>query len=90
MIQKVLIPDCDGKVLNNLTNRSIRKYARTFRVFLMFKNYINLKKFIRKYNLFNKREIEKATKHFNEEMDESPEDFYTYKEDKEKDDGFER
>ena len=56
----------------------------------MFKNYINLKKFIRKYNLFNKREIEKATKHFNEEMDESPEDFYTYKEDKEKDDGFER
>ena len=41
------------------------------------------------FNLFNKKEIEKATKHINYEMEESAEDFYTDKEDKEKDDGFE-
>ena len=39
------------------------------------------------FNLFNKKEIEKATKHINYEMEESAEDFYTDKEDKEKDDG---
>ena len=33
------------------------------------------------------RKIEKATKHINDEMDEAAEDFYTDKEDKEKDDG---
>ncbi len=38
------------------------------------------------FNLFNKKEIEKATKHMNQEMEESAEDFYTDKEDKEKDD----
>lgn len=38
------------------------------------------------FNLFNKKEIEKATKHTNQEMEESTEDFYTDKEDKEKDD----
>ena len=41
------------------------------------------------FNLFNKKEIEKATKHINYETEESAEDFYTDKEDKEKDDGFE-
>ena len=41
------------------------------------------------FNLFNKKEIEKATKHINYEMEESAEDFYTDKKDKEKDDGFE-
>ena len=41
------------------------------------------------FNLFNKKEIEKATKHINYEMEESAEDFYTDKEDKEKDNGFE-
>lgn len=41
------------------------------------------------FNLFNKKEIEKATKHINYEMEESAADFYTDKEDKEKDDGFE-
>ena len=40
-------------------------------------------------NLFNKKEIEKATKHINDEMDEYAEDFYDAKNDKEKDDGFE-
>ena len=39
------------------------------------------------FNLFNKKEIEKATKHINYEMEESAEDFYTDKKDKEKDDG---
>ena len=38
-------------------------------------------------NLFNKKEVEKATNHINYEMEESAEDFYTDKEDKEKDDG---
>ena len=39
------------------------------------------------FNLFNKKEIEKATKHINQEMEESAEEFYTDKKDKEKDDG---
>lgn len=39
------------------------------------------------FNLFNKKEIEKATKHINQEMEESAEEFYTDKKDKEKNDG---
>ena len=39
------------------------------------------------FNLFNKKEIEKSIKHINYEMEESAEDFYTDKKDKEKDDG---
>ena len=41
------------------------------------------------FNLFNKKEIEKATKHINNEMYEYARDFYNDKEDNEKDDGFE-
>ena len=42
----------------------------------------------RKFNLFNKREIEKETKHLNNEMDEAAEEFYnSNKKKKEKDDG---
>jgi hypothetical protein len=41
----------------------------------------------RRFNLFNKREMEKATKHINAEMDEAAEEFYKTKKDKEKDDG---
>ena len=41
------------------------------------------------FNLFNKKEIEKATKHINDEMDEYAEGFYDNKREKEKDDGFE-
>ena len=41
------------------------------------------------FNLFNKKEIEKATKHINYEMDEYAEEFYNDEKDKEKDDGFE-
>ncbi len=36
----------------------------------------------RRFNLFNKREIEKAPKHINYEMDESAEDFYKTKREK--------
>lgn len=39
----------------------------------------------RRFNLFNKREIEKAAKHLNNEMDEEAKEFYKTK--KEKDDG---
>ncbi len=35
---------------------------------------------IRKFNLFNKSEINKSLKHINDEMEESAEDFYTKKE----------
>jgi hypothetical protein len=42
------------------------------------------------FSLFNKKEIEKATRHLNNEMDEATEEFYTTKKDKEKDDGLER
>ena len=41
------------------------------------------------FNLFNKKEIEKATKNINNKMDEYARDFYNDKEDKEKDDDFE-
>ena len=41
------------------------------------------------FNLFNKKEIEKVTKHINDEMDEYAEEFYNDKKDREKDDGFE-
>ena len=42
----------------------------------------------RRFNLFNKREMEKATKHLNNEMDAAAEEFYnTNKKKKEKDDG---
>ena len=41
------------------------------------------------FNIFNKKEIEKATKNINNEMNEYAEDFYDDKKDKEKDDGFE-
>ncbi len=40
----------------------------------------------RRFNLFNKREMEKATKHINAEMDEAAEEFYQTKKGKEKDD----
>ena len=43
----------------------------------------------KRFNLFNKKEIEKATKHINDEIDEYAEDFHDDKKDKEKDDGFE-
>ena len=43
--------------------------------------------YIRKQNIFNKREIEKATRHINNEMDEAAEEFYQTKKSKEKDDG---
>ena len=39
------------------------------------------------FNLFNKKEVEKATKHINDEMDEAAEEFYNTKKSKEKDDG---
>lgn len=38
------------------------------------------------FNLFNKKEIEKATHNLNNEMDKAAEEFYTTKKDKEKDD----
>ena len=41
----------------------------------------------RRFNLFNKREMERATKHLNNEMDEAAEKFYQTKKKKEKDDG---
>ena len=42
------------------------------------------------FNLFYKKEIDKSTKHINNEMDEAAEDFYQTKKGKEKDNGFER
>ncbi len=42
------------------------------------------------FNLFNKKEVEKVTKHINDEMDEYDENFYNDKKNKEKDNGFER
>ena len=39
------------------------------------------------FNLFNKKEVKKATKHINDKMDEYAEEFYQTKKEKEKDDG---
>lgn len=39
------------------------------------------------FDLFNKKEIEKATRNLNNEMDEVAEEFYNTKKSKEKDDG---
>ena len=39
---------------------------------------------IKGFNLFNKKEIEKATRNFNNEMDEAAEEFYNDKKEKEK------
>lgn len=44
-------------------------------------------KLFKGFNLLNKKEIEKATKHLNKKMDEAAEEFYKTKKDKEKDDG---
>lgn len=41
----------------------------------------------KKFNLFNKKDIEKSTKHLNDEMDEAAEEFYKTRKEKEKDDG---
>ena len=38
-------------------------------------------------NLFNKKEINESSKHINEDMEKSAEEFYSNKKDKEKDDG---
>ena len=45
------------------------------------------KKRFKGFNLFNKKEIEKATHNLNNEMDEAAEEFYNTKMSKEKDDG---
>lgn len=42
------------------------------------------------FNLFNKKEIDKSTKHINDEIEEASEEFYQSKNSKEKDNGFER
>ena len=44
-------------------------------------------KLFKGFNLFNKKEIDKSTKHINDEMYEYAEEFYNDKKDKEKDDG---
>ena len=41
----------------------------------------------KRFNLFNKKEVEKSTRNLNNEMNEAAEEFYTNKKDKEKDDG---
>ena len=47
-------------------------------------------KLFKEFNLFNKKEIDKSTKHLNDEMDEAAEEFYQSKKNKEKDNSFER
>ena len=45
-----------------------------------------VKSIFKEFSLFNKKKIEKATKHINDEMDEYADEFYDDKKDKEKDD----
>ena len=89
-------------LINHLNKvfQKLPEFIKTIVDCLFNHNSLDLKYFKQQYNpevksifkgfsLFNKKEIEKETKHINYEMEKSAEDFYTDKKDKEKDDSFE-
>jgi TRAP-type C4-dicarboxylate transport system substrate-binding protein len=83
------LPEFIQTIVDKLFNYSgldLEYFKRDYNPEVKRKNEKSFKEF----NLFNKGEFEKATKHINDEMDEYAEDFYQTKKGKEKDDGFER
>ena len=83
-----VIKDIVEKIFDR--NMSVDLYKSQYDPEMLEKQQKRIEANNRKFNLFNKREIEKATKHINNEMEEAAEEFYQTKNDKEKDDGLER
>lgn len=83
-----VIKDIVEKIFDR--NMSVDLYKSQYDLEMLEKQQKKIEANNRKFNLFNKREIEKATKHINNEMEEAAEEFYQTKNDKEKDDGLER
>jgi hypothetical protein len=79
-----VIKDIIDKVFDR--NLSVDLYKSQYDPEMLEEQHKRIEANNRRFNLFNKREIEKATKHLNNEMDESAEEFYKTK----KDDGLER
>ena len=80
-----VIKDIVEKIFDR--NMSVNLYKSQYDPEMLEKQQKRIEANNRKFNLFNKREIEKATKHINNEMEEAAEEFYQTKNDKEKDDG---
>ena len=80
-----VIKDIVDKIFNR--NMSADLYKSQYDSEMLERQQKRIEANNRKFNLFNKKEIERATKHLNNEMDEAAEEFYTDEKDKEKDDG---
>ena len=80
-----VIKDIVNKIFDR--NMSVDLYKSQYDSEMLERQQKRIEANNRKFNLFNKKEIERATKHLNNEMDEATEEFYTDKKDKEKDDG---
>ena len=80
-----VIKDIVEKIFDR--NMSVNLYKSQYDSEMLERQQKRIEANNRRFNLFNKREIEKATKHLNNEMDEAAEEFYKTKKDKEKDDG---
>lgn len=80
-----VIKDIVDKIFDR--NMSVDVYKRQYDFEKLEEQHKQVETNNRKFNLFNKREIEKSTKHLNGENDEAFEEFYKTKKDKEKDNG---
>ena len=80
-----IIKDIVEKIFDR--NMSVDLYKSQYDPEMLEKQQKRIESNNRRFTLFNKREIEKATKHLNNAMDEAAEEFYKNKNDKEKDDG---
>jgi len=78
-----VIKDIVDKIFDR--NMSVDLYKSQYDPEMLEKQQKRIETNNRRFNLFNKKEIEKATKNLNNEMDEAAEEFYKSK--KEKDDG---
>ena len=79
-----VIKDIVDKIFDR--DMSVDVYKRQYDPEMLGEQHKRVEANNRRFNLFNKREIEKATKHLNNEMDEAAEEFYKAKKGKEKDD----
>lgn len=79
-----VIKDIVDKIFDR--NMSVDLYKSQYDSEMLEKQQKRIEANNKRFNLFNKKEIEKATKHLNDEMDEAVEEFYKTKKDKEKDD----
>jgi len=80
-----VIKDIVDKIFDR--NMSVDLYKSQYDLEMLERQQKRIEANNQKFNLFNKKEIERVTKHLNNEMDEVAEEFYTDKKDKEKDDG---